>query len=488
MEEKNLKNKALSGLIWTFVESFGTRIIGLVIQIMLARLLLPKDFGIIGMITIFIAISQTLLDSGFQQALIREKKVTEKEYSTVFFFNLIMAFVLYWLLFFSAPFISDFYHTPILTSILRVLGLVLLINSFGMIQRTMLTRNFNFKAQMKIMLISSAISGAVAIFMAWKGYGVWSLVAQQLVNQFIQATLLTLMNRWIPVFIFDIIAFKKFFKFGWKLMVSSLIDTSYQNIFYVIIGKFYSPTDLGYYTNSQKFNDIPVMSMTGAIQKVTYPLLSKLNQNDTRLKNSYKMIIRAAAGASFAMMLALGASASYLIPFVFGKNWIPSVPYFQILCLAGMFYPVNAINLNILKVKGRSDLFLSLEIIKKIVGIAFIAVAILLKTGILGLVWAGVLATLFNTSINIIVSARLIQYSYFEQLKDLYQFLLTALVMAAVMLLLGNLLTLATIFMLIIEYIVGGLVYFVVGRYIFKLPEIDKMIGFVKSKVKKQSV
>lgn len=475
MENKNLKKQAFLGLVWTMFETVGSKIIGLVIQIILARLLLPKDFGIIGMITVFIAVSQTLLDSGFQNALIREKQVDEEDYSTVFLFNFSMAVVLYIALFFAAPFVSHFYQTPILTNILRTLGLILIINSFGLIQRTMLTRKLDFKTQTKISLIASTVSGGVAVILAWRGLGVWSLVIQQMLNQFIQSSLLMFSNHWTPKLRFSKVKFKYYFQFGWKLTASGLINTLYNNVYYVLIGKFYSPTDLGYYTNSQKFNDVPVQSMTGAIQKVTYPLLSKMNSGGLELKTGYQKIIRYTSMVSFFMMLSLAATSNYLIPFVFGKNWIPSIPYFQILCFAGMFYPINAINLNILQVKGRSDLFLRLEIIKKIIGIVFIMIALLLKKGVLGLVWANMLATVFNTSLNIIVSARLINYTYFEQLKDLYEPLLSAVISAGTVLLIGKVINAPVLIILLIQGCVGIFIYYICGKVLFKFPEFQRL-------------
>ncbi|MDN6162484.1 MAG: lipopolysaccharide biosynthesis protein [Staphylococcus equorum] len=477
--EDQLKKKALGGFIWTILESMGSRFIQLVVQVILARLLLPEDFGIVGMITIFIAISQSLLDSGFQNALIREKNVGNKEYSTVFFFNLFMSLILYGVLFFIAPFVATFYNTPILTEVLRVLGLIIIVNSFGLIQRTMLSKRLNFKRQTKIILISSMLAGLVSIILAWQGFGVWSLVLQQLLNQFFQAMLLMVMNKWKPLLIFDLPTFKRYFRFGWKLTASGIINTLYQNSFYVIIGRFYSSTQLGYYTNSQKFNDVPVQAMTQAIRKVTYPLLSELNDNEGILKTNYRIIIRYSAAASFLMMMMLSASANNLIPFIFGENWLPSVPYFQILCIAGMFYPINAINLNILQVMGRSDLFLSLEVVKKVVGIFFIALSIILDTGIIGLVWANVIATLFNTSLNIIISARLINYSYFEQLGDLYKFLLNSILMVLTMIGVDKIVSMPVILTLFSQYILGFFVYIIVGKFVFKLPEINQAIRFV---------
>lgn len=475
-----MKKEALEGLFWTIIDAVGSKVITLIIQIILARVLLPSDFGIIGMITILIAISQTLLDSGFQNALIREKKVSNTEYSTVFMFNVFMSVVLYIILFMSSDLVASFYDTPVLSNIIKVLGIVLVINSFGLVQRTVLTKELNFRLQTKISIISVLISGGLAIFLAISGFGVWSLVIQQITNQLFQTIMLIIYNRWIPILIFDFTAFKKFFSFGWKLTVSSLINTMYQNIFYVIIGRFYSSTELGYYTNSQKFNDVPVQTMTQAIQKVTYPLLSKLNSEGRNLKENYRLIIRYSSSISFMMMMALGGAANILIPFIFGKNWVNSVPYFQILCLAGMFYPLNAINLNILQVKGRSDLFLKLEIVKKIIGISFIAFSFIIGTGIYGLVWSGVLATLFNTCLNIIISTKIINYTFKEQINDISVFLINSIIMGILIFIIGQISNLPVVITLFIQALIGILVYFSIGCYILKIPEISRLLIVIK--------
>lgn len=482
------KEKAIRGFIWTILESVGSRGVTLIIQIILARLLTPADFGIIGMIAIFIAVSQTLLDSGFQNALIREQNVGNKEYSTVFIFNLLMSIVLYGLLFISAPMISDFYNAPIVVNVLRVLGLILIINSFGLIQRTMLSKKFNFQRQTKITLISSAISGVLAISTAYMGAGVWSLVIQQLSNQFLQSLLYIVMNKWKPILIFDRKIFNRYFQFGWKLTASGIINTLYQNSFYVIIGRFYLPSELGYFTNAQKFNDVPVQTLTQSIQKVTYPLLSQLNNNTLELKRNYQKIISYVSLISFMMMLALSVTAIDLIPFVFGDSWINSVPFFQIMCLSGMLYPINAINLNILQVLGRSDLFLKLEIVKKIIGISFIFISLLFNFGILGLVWANVLASIFNTSLNIIVSARLINYSYWEQIKDLYKPFLSAIIMAVSMSLIREIqVEKNTVVILVSQYLSGVFIYYVLSKYVFKIKEIRDIEKFILLRLKKET-
>jgi O-antigen/teichoic acid export membrane protein len=249
--------------------------------------LLPKDFGIIGMITIFIAVSQSIVDSGFGNALIREKNTTQEDYSTVFFFNLLTSVVLYFILFFSSPVIANFFLEPKLILIIKVLGLILIINSFGLIQKTILTKKIDFKTQTKVVLISSVISGVVAIVFAYLGFGVWSLIFRNLIMQFLQSLMFSIYNKWTPSFIFSWDSFKRLFGFGWKLLVSGLINTLYNNIYLLIIGKVFSAVDLGYYTNAKRLSEIASSSVTTAVQKVTYPVLSTLKDDNELLSKDF---------------------------------------------------------------------------------------------------------------------------------------------------------------------------------------------------------
>lgn len=289
MQENNsLKEKTIVGLLWSFSDLIANQGIQFIIQVILARLLAPKDFGIIGMITVFIAISQSFIDSGFSNALIREKKPSQEDYSTVFYFNLIMAILMYIILFISAEAVGSFFEEPQLMDILRVISLVLIINSFGLIQRTMLTKNINFKTQTKINLISSISSGIIAVIFAYMGFGVWSLVIRTLSMQFIQSILLCISNRWVPSLLFSIDSFKRLFGFGWKLLISGIINTLYDNLYFLIIGKVFSAVELGYYTNAQKLRDVASQSITSSVQKVSYPALSSIKEEEEKLRFAYK--------------------------------------------------------------------------------------------------------------------------------------------------------------------------------------------------------
>lgn len=432
MKKNLLKEKTLKGLFWSFLDIISNQGLQFIIQIVLARLLLPKDFGIIGIITIFIALSTTLIDSGFSQALIRNNNANEEDYSTVFIFNLIISIVLYVVLFFSANAISKYFDEPKLILILRVLSLVIIINSFSIIQIVMLTKDINFKTQANINVISSVVSGIVAIVCAYKGFGVWSLVIGTLLMQLIQTVLLCMKNKWRPKLVFNIDSFNKMFGFSWKLLVSGMLDTVYNNVYYLIIGKYFSVSELGYYTNAQKLNDAACQTISMSVQRVSYPVLSKFKDDKDRLKYTYRRIIKTAVFVNFPLMIGLVVIGKPLIILLFGYKWSGSVLFFQYLCFAGMMYPLHAINLDILQVKGRSDLFLRLEILKKIILTILIVGAITLKLGILGLIASLVLNSYIAYFLNSYYSAELINYSTMHQLADIFPAFIISIIMGIV--------------------------------------------------------
>ena len=483
-EQSTLKKKTISGLFWTFSDLIANQGIQFIIQVILARLLVPKDFGIIGMITVFIAISQSFIDSGFTNALIREQKPSQEDYSTVFYFNLFMASLMYIVLFLSSGVISEFFKEPQLVAILRVIAIVLIINSFGLIQRTMLTKSINFKTQTKISVISSIISGVIAVVFAYMGFGVWSLVVKTLSMQLIQSLLLCIYNRWMPSLVFSIDSFKRLFGFGWKLLVSGLINTLYNNLYFLIIGKAFSTVELGYYTNAQKLRDIASQSITTSVQKVSYPVLSSIKEDEDKLRTAYKRIIKTSVFVTFPLMIGLAVVASPLITLIFGQKWISSISFFQILCFAGMLFPLHAINLNILQVKGRSDLFLRLEIIKKFVGLSLIGIALFLKLGISGLLWASVLSSYISYFINSYYSAEMLSYSTVQQIKDITPVFIASAVMAIVVYFSGAILPNNNLVKLVVQFIIGVLVYVVVCK-VGRIEELNTVSELLSSVLKK---
>ncbi len=449
----SLKHKTISGLFWSFSETGINQLVHLVIGIILARLLSPDEFGLIGMIIIFIAVSQSFIDSGFSQALIRKTDCKQKDYTTVFYFNLLAGILFYLILFFLSPSISQFFNEPILRDLVRVLGLILIINSFAIIQRTILIKNINFKLQAKITLSSSVLSGIIGITLAYNGFGIWSLVVQRILNQLFIATLLWIFNRWLPTLEFSKQSFKEMFSFGSKLLASGLINTIYQNIYYLIIGKFFSATDLGYYTRADHFSRIPSQNINGSVQRVIYPVLSQLQNEPSKLKAVYKKIIKSIMLINFSVMLGTAAIARPMVLTLIGEKWLPSVPYLQLLCIVSMMYPLHSLNLNILKIKGRSDLFLRLEIIKK--GLAIPVILIGIFIGIKAMIMGMIFNSFFAYFINSYYSSKLIDYSISEQIKDILPCFVISICMAIIVFFTQVTIPLSPLLKLIIGLVLG---------------------------------
>lgn len=449
---ESLKSKSAKGVLWSFVDNLANSGITFLVGLVLARILSPSEFGTIGLITIFIAVSNTLVDSGFASALIRKVNTSNSDLNTVFYFNLCLSVVLYLVLFFIAPQISQFFDEPILAPITKIMGIVLIINAFGIVQKTLLIKEVDFKTQTKISLLASTLSGVIGISMALKSFGVWSLVVQQISRQLATSILLWVFNTWRPSWEFSMKSFKELFGFGSKLLMSSLIETFYRNIYYLIIGKFYSTVQLGMYTRADQFNQIFSSNLTGVVQKVSYPILCRIQNDKVRLKQAYVRIIKITMLVAFACMFGLIAIAKPLITILIGEKWLPSVPYLRILCLAGVLYPLHALNLNILLVKGRSDLFLKLEILKKFVAIPPIYFGIFY--GIEAMLWGSVIVSIIAYVLNTYYSNILIDYSRWKQLIDICPtFFVSALV--AVIMWVISFLTIPLWYVLFLQCIIG---------------------------------
>lgn len=458
-KDMSLKQKTLNGLFWSFVDTMAGQGITFVVGVILARLLSPREFGLIGMITVFIAVSESFVNSGFSSALIRKKDCNNTDFSTVFFFNLAVGILFFFLLFFLAPSISNFFNEPELTAILQVLGIVLILDSLTLIQRTILTKRIDFKLQAKISVIASIGSGVVAIVLAFYGFGVWALVAQRIVKQGLNSLFLWLWNRWKPSLVFSKKSFQELFGFGSKLLISGLIDTIYRNVYYLIIGKFFSAQELGYYTKADEFQRLPSQNINGIISKVTYPVLSTLQDDIPRLRINYQKLIRSVMFITFILMLGMAAVAEPMVYTLIGAKWGPSIIYLQMLCFVGMMYPLHALNLNMLQVLGRSDLFLKLEIIKKIVAIPTIVIGIFygIKIMIIGMIVSNLIAYYLNSY----WSGVKISYSFKQQVKDILPSFFLALIMGIMVYLLGAFLPFSYPIKLMIQIIFGALFVFV---------------------------
>lgn len=399
--------------------------------LVLARLLTPSEYGIMAILTIFIAVSNSIVDSGFSNALIRKTDAKQVDYNTVFLFNLVVSGLLYVVLFFAAPSISVFFKEPLLVEVMRVIGWVLVINALAIIPRTLFVKEVNFKTQTKVSLIASISSGVVGISMALAGMGVWSLVGQQLSRQLLNTLFLWIYCKWRPVWEFSIQSFKELFGFGSKLLLSGLLDTVFKEIYSLVIGRCYTSAQLGQYTRANQFNQIFSSNLTTVIQRVSYPVLSSIQDEPERLREAYRKVIKSTMLISFACMLGLAAVAKPLIILLIGEKWLPAVGFLQIICFSGMLYPLHAINLNILQVKGRSDLFLKLEIIKKIIAVGPLVLGVLFS--IEYMLWGSVCTSFIAYFLNSYYSANLINYPTKEQIKDILPTFLVSFVTATAM-------------------------------------------------------
>lgn len=425
----DLTNKTLSGVKWSAIGRFSTQGISFVISILLARILSPSDYGVIGMIGIFMAIAQTFIDSGFGSALIRKKDCTDTDYSTAFYFNIVVGIVSYLILFISAPFIADFFKTPILVDIVRVLSINLFLNSLTIVQTAKLTAAVDFKSQAKISLIAVIVSGIIGLIMAYHGYGVWSLVYQSVSISIVRTISLGLVTKWKPQRTFSRDSFNYLFGFGSKILSASLLHTIYANLTTILIGKFYTPKDLGYYSRGESLASLPSTNLTSILQSVTYPILSKIQDDDERLIQAYRKYICVTSMVIFFGMCLLAALAKPLILVLLSDKWTNSIIYLQVFCFAYMFDHICQLNLNVLYVKGRSDLVLKLEVIKKTISISMIVAAIPL--GILAICIARALYTQIAVIINTYYTGKLFNFGYLVQIKDFGKYFIYSIIAVA---------------------------------------------------------
>lgn len=426
----SLKDKTINSAFWAFLQRIGTSGFQLIVSIVLARLLLPDDFGLIGMLSIFIALSETLVQAGFSQALIQKKDADEEHFSSVFYINFVTSITIYFILFFSAPFISDFYNQPKLTGLTRVLSLIFIINSFGYVQETRLRKSMEFKKLMYISLPSTIISGVVSVSMAYLGFGVWALVTQRLVSQVLFNTQLWFYSKWKPLLSFNKQKAKGLFDFGSKLMISNVIHTITDNLYQMSIGKFYNAQLLGYYENSNRLTSSVTFTISSVLNSVAFPAFASIQDENERLRIGYKKVMQQVLFWLTPMLVIAAVLAEPLFQVLFGEKWIPAVPYFQILCLASIFTPLTEYNLNILAVKGRSDIHLRLEIIKKT--FLVIGVVICIPLGVMALVVFRLIYSIVVYFLNSSYSGRFIGYSTMSQLKDITPILLLSFITAIV--------------------------------------------------------
>ena len=416
----SLRNKAVRGAGWSFADSFLGQGITFLVGLVLARLLTPDEYGLIGIITIFITVLNSIVDSGFSNALIRKPHATRDDYNTMFITNLVFSILMFLLLFFSAPAIAAFFKRPELVNLTRVMGIVVIFNALSIVQNTILTKHLDFKTKTKASLISAIVSGIIGIGMAIKGFGVWSLVGQALSRQLVNSLCLWLFNRWWPQLKFCWDSFKEMWSFGWKLLVSKLIDTTWNELYQVVVGKFYSPATLGQYTRGKQFAQILSANITSVVQRVSFPTLSEIQDERTRLVNAYRKIIRTTMFVTTPLMFALAGVAHPFIYCLIGPQWDLAASFLPLICISMSLYPLHAINLNMLQVQGRSDLFLKLEIVKKAIAVGPILLGIFLN--IYWMLIGTIISGIFSFFLNSYYSGRMIGYSSMDQIKDILPF------------------------------------------------------------------
>lgn len=453
----SLYKHAQDGAVWSAIDAMGARFVQFVIGVILARLLLPEQFGLIGMLAIFMAVTQALLTSGFGSALIQKKEVTQADTSSVFYFNLGIGVVLAGLLCLAAPAIARFYEEPVLTALTRVMSLVIVINAFAVVQTAMLTRAVDFRTQTKVSLLAGALSGAIGVVMAYRGFGVWSLVGQQVSNAFFHAALLWLFNRWRPGLVFSYTSLRSMFAFGSRLLISSLLNQVFMNIYYVVVGRLFSPATLGFYTRAKRLEELPSMTLSSVVTRVSFPVFSSIQDDGARLKRGLRRALTLLVFVNCPVVIGLAAAARPLIVVMLTDKWLPCVPYLRLLCGVGLLLPLQILNLNLLMAKGRSDLFLRLEIVKKIFTVVNIAVT--WRWGVSALILGQIVCDLLGYYLNSYYTGRFIGYTIAQQVRDVAPYFLCAGVMGVVVYSLEYLPLKSEVLLLLAQIGVGGVLY-----------------------------
>ena len=423
---ESLKQKTISGMIWNAVERFGSSFFLFVSNLVLARLLSPEDFGCIGMLTVFISVSDAIIDGGFGSALIQKKNPTETDYSTVFYWNLFLSLLLYATLYLAAPAIAKFYEIHLLNDVLRVLGIMLVINAFILIQQNMLKKQVDFKKIAKINLCAIIIGTCAGIIFAFLGYGVWSLVIKSLVTGIVQCIAYWLSNHWRPQRIFSWTSFTNLFKFGSFMFLYTIINNLYGNILSLIIGKGFSATTLGYFIQARKLEEIPRSTLSSVINNVTYPVFSEMQDDKERLQNAARKCLKSMVFVNFPLMMLLIVIAKPLIIFLFTEKWAQSVPYFQVLCLHGLIFSSYELNNNIVISIGKSNISFIVRIVQCIVGILLIIIG--LKWGMIGVLLGYIIASYLNFILISFVTGKLIGYGVIQQIKDVFKIFILSIV------------------------------------------------------------
>lgn len=475
MSQQSLKDKTIKGTMWSAIDNVAQFGVQFIVSIVLARLLSPDDYGLIGIIAIFTTVCTTIINGGFSNALIRTQKPTDEDYNTAFICNLLMSILLYAIVFLCSPLIADFFNRQELVALTRVSSFAMIIGALAIVQQTRLTKRIDFKTQTKVTLIASVLSGIVGVAMALMGFGVWALVVQGIVAQTLRTVLLWFFNHWVPSIRFSKESFNRLFGFGWKMMASGILDSLWTQLYQVVVGKFYSPATLGQYTRAKQFSTMFSSNLTGVIQRVTYPVLSEIQDEKERMVAAYRKIIKTTMFLTFALMFVLGAVSEPLLCCLIGPKWHEAATYLPLICLVGSLYPLHAINLNMLQVQGRSDLFLGLEIVKKVIGLAPLFIGAFV--GIFPMLYTIVLTSIISYFLNSYFSGKLLGYSSWMQLRDIAPSFFISLTMAVTVYCLKYL-PISNWFILPIQIAVGLIVFILLCKVI-KIDEYKEVLNMI---------
>jgi teichuronic acid exporter len=472
-----LKQKAISATLWSGADVFLRQGLQFIISIVLARLLTPEEFGTIALLYLFVGLASAFVDSGFSAALIQRQDITHTDESTVFWFNLGMGVFMAVGLWLLAPLIADFFAQPILLPLTGVLALNLFVSALGAIHGTLLTKRLDFKTPMKIGAIATSISGALGIVMAWQGYGVWALAMQTLASTILTTAFLWMFNKWRPATTFSLVSARRLFGFGGYLLMAGLLDTAYNRIYTLLIGKLYGVRDLGFYNRADGTKQLPVGVLTSILSRVAFPIFSAASDDKEKLKRGVRHALRGMMLINVPMMLGVMATADPLVHTLFGAQWLPAAPILQVLCLGSVLWPLHVINLNVLTAQGHTHLFFRLEVIKKLLGTSLLIIGT--AYGVMGIAWSQVIFGVLAFIINAHYSRIHIGYGAWQQLADFFPPLILSGVMAAMVYWLGASLSLP----LVAEFplqIATGITIFLGGCHLFKLSAYLEAVNILK--------
>lgn len=477
-----MNNKSVfSNFIWRFAERCGAQLVTFIVSIVLARILMPEDYGTVALVTVFTTIMQVFVDSGLSTALIQKKDADDLDFSSVFYFNFAVCIILYLIMFFAAPVIASFYNIPELTPIIRVISLTIVISGVKGVQQSYVSRNMLFKRFFYATLGGTIFSAFLGIAMAYAGFGVWAIVAQQLSNTAIDTLILWITVKWRPKLMFSWERLKGLLGFGWKLLCSALLDTIYNNLRSLIIGKVYSSADLAYYNEGKKFPNLIVTNINTSIDSVLLPAMSNEQDNKEKVKNMTRRSIMVSCYIMAPLMIGLACCASNLVTIVLTEKWLPCVFFLQIFCVTYLFYPIHTANLSAINALGRSDLFLKLEIWKKVVGLVLLFSTMFISVE--AMAYSLLISTLTSMIINSWPNKKLLNYSFLEQMKDILPSIFLAVGMGVAVYFIGFL-PVPTLPLLIIQVVCGGVIY-IVGSAVFKLEPYVYVKGIVLSFIRR---